>query len=135
MFKICNPQSSILLELNADGMARRVVFRSGEERGVVVGSTPLADFCVRGVRVEPVEFHLERAGEAIWLIPAYGIRGLRLNAGRVSGRAPLEAYNVIEFGGVRLGATISDEQPGTCRAEGLGPECQVHAPVWRNGTS
>jgi hypothetical protein len=112
MFKSHHPRSSIVLELSADGLARRVVFRSGEERGIVVGSTPSADFCVSGVRVEPVEFHFERGDEAIWLIPAYGIRDLRLNAGRVSGKAPLEAYNIIEFGGVRLGAMVSDERTG-----------------------
>jgi hypothetical protein len=112
MFKIRNPQASILLQLEADGLAQRVVLRSGEERGVVVGSTPMADFRVGGVRVEPVEFHLERGEDRIWLVPAHGIRDLRLNAGRVSGRAPLEAYNIIEFGGVRLGATVSDELQG-----------------------
>jgi hypothetical protein len=111
MYKICNPRSSILLELNADGMTRRVVFRSGEGRGVVVGSTPRADFCMSGVRVEPVEFHVERGQEGLWLIPAYGIRDLRLNSGRVSGPTPLEAHNVIEFGGVRLGAVVSDQLP------------------------
>jgi hypothetical protein len=93
MFKISSPRSSILLEL-------------------VVGSTPRADFCMSGVRVEPVEFHLERAEDGLWLIPAYGIRDLRLNAQRIFCRTPLEAHNVIEFGGVRLGAIVSDRLPG-----------------------
>lgn len=108
MFRISNPESAVLLELHADGMARSLVFRPGEERGVVVGSTPLADFRVTGVRVAPVEFHLERITDGIWLIPAYGVRDLRLNAARVSGPTSLEAHNVIEFGGVRLNATVSE---------------------------
>jgi hypothetical protein len=112
MFKIYYPHSTILLELTAHGMARHVVFRAGGARGVVVGSTPRADFCVSGARVEPLEFHLERGAEGLWLIPAFGLRDLRLNAGRVSGPMPLEAHNIIEFGGVRLGAMVSNKLPG-----------------------
>ena len=108
MFKISNPRSSVVLELQADRTTRRVPFPPGEGRGVVIGSTPLADFCVSGVRVAPVEFHLERAEEGVWLIPAYGIRDLRLNAAHVSGPMALEARNVIEFGGIRLAAIISE---------------------------
>ena len=114
MFNISNPSSFVVVDLSCEGATHTVVFPPGEERGVVVGSTPLADFRIRGPRVAPVQFHFERGEEGVWLIPAYGIHDLRVNAARVLGPAVLEASNVIEFGGVRVSAGISetDTDPG-----------------------
>jgi len=106
MFKIANPNSTVFLELNANGVARNIALPPNDDRGVLVGSTPLAHVRLTGERIAPVQFHLERCDEEVVLVPAYGIRDLVLNGASVAGPVPLERRNVIEFGGVLLRALV-----------------------------
>ena len=106
MFKIADANSSVFVQLIANGLVRNLALRPAEERGLIVGSMVEADFHVEGLRVAPVQFHLERHEEGIWLVPAYGFGDLRLNAARVLGPTPLNEHNVIKFSGVHLELTI-----------------------------
>ena len=117
MFKIADPNSTVLVELNTKGKARVVAFRPDEERALMVGSDVRADFRVSGTGVAPVAavaFHLERRDGVAWLVPAYELDDLRLNTARVTGPLPLEERNVIEFGEVCIDATVLDG--GLCSA-------------------
>ena len=108
MFRITDDDSPVIVQLIGNGLVRNLALPANEERALVVGSTASADFHVSGLRVAPVQFHLERHERAVWLIPAYGVRHLRLNSAPVLGPAQLEEHNVIQFAGVHLEATIRD---------------------------
>jgi hypothetical protein len=108
MFKVVDPKSSIYVELTASGVVQVLEFPPSEERAFVVGSTERAALRVRGVGVAPVQFHLEREDAAIWLIPAYGIADLSVNAISVLGPTALAERSVIEFCGVRVYAAIRE---------------------------
>jgi len=111
MFKVVDPNSSIYIELTASGASHVVEFPPAEERAFVVGSTERASLRVSGVGVAPVQFHLEREDDAIWLIPAYGIADLTVNAISVLGPTPLAERSVIEFCDVRVYAAIREADP------------------------
>lgn len=108
MFGISDEDSPVFVQLIANGLIRNLALPSNEERALVVGSTAGAAFQLTGPGVAPVQFHIERAEGAVWLIPAYRIEDLRLNSAAVLGPTPLEGYDVIEFAGVRLEMTIRD---------------------------
>jgi hypothetical protein len=109
MFEITDPNAPVFVQLIAHGTARNLALPPHRERALVVGSTRDADFQVNGLRVAPVQFHLERDKGAVWLIPAYAIRDLRLNGEAVVGPTPLEEHNIVLFAGVHLEVTIRDE--------------------------
>ena len=104
MFKIVDPASRVFIELSADGVARTIALPP--ERVAVVGSAAEADFRVGGVRVQPVEFQLERRNGQVYLIPVGGAHGLQLNGVRVSSPTALDRHSIVEFAGVRLAMTI-----------------------------
>jgi len=108
MFKVVDPKSSIYVELTNNGVVQIAEFPPGEERAFVVGSIEWAHLRVSGVDVAPVQFHLEREGAAICLVPAYGIADLSVNAISVVGPTPLAQRSVIEFCGVRVYAAIRE---------------------------
>ena len=110
MFRFTSEDSPVFVQLIANGLVRNLALPPNEERALVVGSTAGADFHVTGLRVAPVQFHLERHEGAVWLIPAYGIGDLRVNAVAVLGPTPLEEHNVIKFAGVHLDVTIRDAE-------------------------
>ena len=110
MSKLTDPDSFVFMELRANGAARTFPLPPREERAIVVGSVAGADFRVSGLGVAPVQFHLERDGHEVLLIPAYAIADLRVNGARVSGPTPLDEHNVIEFCGVRLDAVVVDAE-------------------------
>jgi len=111
MFKVVDPNSSIYVELSVSGVAHVAEFPPGEERAFVVGSTERASLRVNGVGVAPVQFHLEREDDVIWLIPAYGIADLSVNAISVLGPTPLAERSVVEFCDVRVYAAIREADP------------------------
>jgi len=106
MFKISDPNATVLVELSTQGATKLFAFQPNEERGLTVGSDERAELRLTGLGVAPVQFHLERRGETICLIPAYGLEDLRVNTARVSGPLPLEERSVIEFADIRVDATI-----------------------------
>ena len=100
--------SILLIELSINGKSRVLAFRPGEERAVSVGSDTRAEFHVSGAGVAPIQFHIERRDDMAWLVPAYGLGDLRVNAQRVSSSMALDQQSVLEFGEVRIDATILD---------------------------
>lgn len=110
MFKIADTISSVFVQLVMNGRDLRVPLAPDEERPIVVGSTATADFQVTGPRVAPIQFHIERYGEAVCLIPAYGIADLCLNGISVLGPTRLEQHNLVEFAGVHIDVTILEAQ-------------------------
>lgn len=108
MFKISDPNATLLVELNTQRTVKTFAFLPNEERALTVGSDARAELRVTGAGVAPVQFHLERQGGIVCLIPAYGLTDLRVNTARVSGPIPLEERNVIEIGEVRVDATVLD---------------------------
>ena len=119
MFVITDPNAPVFVQLIAHGTARNLALPPNGERALVVGSTREADFRVNGLRVAPVQFHLERAEGAVWLIPAYSIRDLRLNGEAVVGPATLEEHNIVLFAGVHLEITIRDESEFVASGDSL----------------
>ncbi len=119
MFEITDPNAPVFVQLIAHGTSRNLALPPNGERALVVGSTREADFRVNGLRVAPVQFHLERYKGAVWLIPAYSIRDLRLNGEAVVGPAPLEEHNIVLFAGVHLEITIRDENEFVASGDSL----------------
>jgi hypothetical protein len=119
MFEIADPNAPVFVQLIAHGTARNLALPPHGERALVVGSTRDADFQVNGLRVAPVQFHLERDNGAVWLIPAYSIRDLRLNGAAVVGPTPLEEHNIVLFAGVHLEVTIRDENEFVASGDSL----------------
>lgn len=124
MFNITDPNSAILVELTSSDRTQVLMLAPHEEWAFVVGSAARADFHIDRVGVAPVQFHLERSTDGVWLIPAYGIRDLRVNANRVLGPTPLDERNVIEFCGVRLEAAIHDGDGFAANSDTF-PTCEL----------
>jgi len=108
MFEISDDDSSVFVQLSANGLIRNLALPANEERALVVGSTAGAAFQLTVAGVAPVQFHIERADGSVWVIPAYRIEDLRLNSAAVHGPTQLEGHDIIEFAGVRLEVTIRD---------------------------
>jgi hypothetical protein len=102
MYRIADSNSFVFVELTTDGVTKTLALPPREERALTVGSADGADFLVDRARAAPVQFHLDRCNEAVWLVPAYGVGDLRVNAALASGPIPLEARNVVEFRGIQL---------------------------------
>jgi hypothetical protein len=99
---------SIWLDLRLDGVSHEFEFKADELRAVAVGSLLSADLRIDRPGVAPVQFHIEREGKALWIVPAYDGHVLRLDTARVTGPQRLDSHAVIEFAGVRLHANLLD---------------------------
>lgn len=108
MFEISDDDSPVFVQLSANGLIRNLALPANEERALVVGSTAGAAFQLALAGVAPVQFHIERAEGALWVIPAYRVEDLRLNSTAVNGPTQLQGHDIIEFAGVRLEVTIRD---------------------------
>jgi len=80
-----------------------------ETRAVAVGSLLRADLGIDRPGVAPVHFHIEREHDALWIVPAYGAKDIRVNAAKLTGPKRLDGQAVIEFSNVRIDARILDE--------------------------
>lgn len=80
------------------------------ERAVVVGSLPRADVRVNALGIAPVQFHFEREGAQLLLVPAYDAE-IRVNSMLVRGPQPISGHAVVEFAGVKLEANIHFTRP------------------------
>ncbi len=98
--------NSLWIELRIDGVARTFELDAAETRAVAVGSLLRADLHIDRPGVAPVHFHIEREHDALWIVPAYGARDLRVNAARLTGPKQLDGQAVIEFSSVRIDARI-----------------------------
>ncbi|MFO7180107.1 MAG: hypothetical protein DIU78_015520 [Pseudomonadota bacterium] len=91
----------LLLELELGDACALMELDADEDRAFSVGSSRYADVRIHGVGVSPIEFYLERRVDAVWLVPAYRGRALRVAGTRVTGPVALELPAVIEFAGRR----------------------------------
>ena len=107
-----NPDAdSMWLELSFEGQAYPFELPSDETRAIAVGSLLRADLRIDRPGVAPVQFHIEREADRLWIVPAYGSEGLRVDTARVSGPRRIDARAVIEFCGVRVEATVLEIPP------------------------
>lgn len=97
---------AILLSLFFDGRSCTFELPANETRAITVGSLPSTDLRIPGVA--PVQFHIEREGNQLWIVPAYGPETLRVDTARVTGPRLISSRAVIEFCGVRVEATVLD---------------------------
>ena len=98
----------IPLELSFDGQTCSFALAPDETRAIAVGSLLGADLRIDRPGVAPVQFHIERENDQLWIIPAYDSAELRINAVRIGGPMSLDTRAVIEFCGVRLTAKVVD---------------------------
>jgi hypothetical protein len=126
MFQISDEDSPVFVQISANGLVRNLALPPNEERALVVGSTAGAAFHLTGDGIAPVQFHLERDEEAVWLIPAYRVEDLRLNSAPVVGPAALEQHNVIEFADVRLQVLCRDAETFTASGDLVSNEQSKH---------
>ncbi len=101
---------SIFLRVRAEGFERTFEMASNDERVVAVGSSASADIQFERPGVSPVHFYFERSDSELWIVPAYCVSELRVNAAKVSSPCRLGRTSVIEFGKTRLTAEML-EQP------------------------
>lgn len=107
-----NPDAdSMWLQLSFEGQAYPFELPSDETRAIAVGSLLRADLRIDRPGVAPVQFHIEREADRLWIVPAYGSEGLRVDTARVSGPRRIDARAVIDFCGVRVEATVLEIPP------------------------
>ncbi len=97
---------SIWLELSFEGRAHSFALPSDETRAVAVGSFLRADVRIDRPGVAPVQFHIERENDQLWIVPAYSSNELRVDAVRVRGPRRIDGRALIEFCGLRIRATV-----------------------------
>lgn len=78
------------------------------ERAVVVGSFQRADVRIADARVEPVELHFEREGDAVCVVPAYGAT-VEVNAVRLCRPRRIVDRAIVEFQGHVLRVRVLDD--------------------------
>jgi hypothetical protein len=102
-------QSTRLLRIAVSVDNRTSVFELGpaDLRAIVVGEMAGADVRVSGGQVPEIAFHLERAEEAIHLVPAYA-RDLEVDGVPVSSVCVLPWRSRISFAGIQVTVSISD---------------------------
>jgi hypothetical protein len=89
------------------GATRSFELKPEEERVVAVGSAASADIRLEMPGVSPIHFYFERIGREMWIVPAYCVSELRVNAARVVTPYKLSHRSVIEFGSTRMVAKVS----------------------------
>jgi hypothetical protein len=78
-----------------------------DERVVTVGTAASADIQLESPGVSPIHFYFERSEHDIWIVPAYCVSELRVNAVKITARRQLGCKSVIEFGNVQVVAEVS----------------------------
>ena len=96
----------IPLELSFDGQTCSFALAPDETRAIAVGSLLGADLRIDRPGVAPVQFHIERENDQLWIVPAYDSGDLRVDAVRIRGPKRLDNRAVIEFCGLRVIAKV-----------------------------
>jgi len=113
---------SIRLELSFDGQTCSFALAPDETRAIAVGSLLGADLRIDRPGVAPVQFHIERENDQLWIVPAYDSGDLRVDAVRIRGPKRLDNRAVIEFCGLRVIAKVLHlshaAEPSSC----VGPQ-------------
>ncbi len=85
---------------------------SGDERVVAVGSAVSADIRLDLSGVSPIHFYFERSDSEVWIVPAYCISELRVNAAKIVSPYRLGRRTIVEFGTVKLLAEVHSQRYG-----------------------
>ena len=94
------------LLVRTEGLERHFELAYDEERVVTVGTAASVDFQLESANVSPIHFYFERIGCDIWIVPAYGVSDLRVNAAKITTRRSLGFKSIIEFGNVQIMAEV-----------------------------
>jgi hypothetical protein len=98
---------TLWLEVSVDGRVLPFEFAPGNERAIAVGSLREADVSIRDPRVAAVEFHFEREGRRIFVVPAYGAH-IEVNAVILRGPRPIRDRAIIAFAGRAIRVCVSE---------------------------
>jgi hypothetical protein len=96
------------LELETSIGVKYAMFPVGSERAFIVGSSLHSDVRLPFEEVAAIEFHIERYGEELSVLPASSLRKIRVNGRPVVGMARLPRVSSIEFSGQRIIARTFD---------------------------
>jgi hypothetical protein len=104
---------TLWLEVSVDGRVLLFEFAPGNERAIAVGSLREADVSIQDARVAAVEFHFEREGRRIFVVPAYGAH-IEVNAVILRGPQPIRDRAIIAFAGraIRVSVRETSAIPG-----------------------
>ena len=85
------------IELENEGSTTLVEFTKSDDQAFSVGSSAHAGMRINRAGVAPIEFYIQREGNALWLVPAYASLALRLDARRVTAPRKLSGRCLIEL--------------------------------------
>jgi len=108
--KISDPDA-LWLELTFQGQSHPFALPPDETRAITVGSLEGADLRIARPGVAPVQFHIERDCDQLWIVPAYASEGLRVDTARVTGPKRIDGRAVLEFSGLRVQASVLQAPP------------------------
>jgi len=115
----------MFVELSTDGIRHVFELGAADDRAFLVGSSRQTDLCIDRPGVAAVEFHLERAGNDVWLVPAYRGRGLRVNGAPATNRMRLNDRLCVSVGALELElrALQNASEAGTSSRSSSAPRC------------
>jgi hypothetical protein len=105
--------NSLYLRVQLPAFERVFELAWGDERVVAVGSAVSADIRLDLSGVSPIHFYFERSGSEVWLVPAYCISEVRVNAAKIVSPYRLGRRSIVEFGTVRLLAEVHSQPYGS----------------------
>lgn len=104
-----------LLRIAVECDARRYVFDLGPRdlRAIVIGEMTGADVRIKGsgYAVPEIACHLEREGDAIYLVPGYA-RDIQVDGVAITGVCVLPWHSRVSFSGVHLTVNVSERGSG-----------------------
>ena len=103
---------SVEVTLSVGGDCYNFKLSRDECRAIAVGSRASADLRFDCPGVAPVHFHIERDDHRVWIVPAYGVSDIRVNAARITGPKVIYSEAIIEFSNVRVRALVIDYGSG-----------------------
>lgn len=96
------PAPPLFVELSGSGFRHVFEFEAANDRAFLVGSSRQADFRVDRDGIAAVEFHLERSGADVWLVPAYRARRLRVNGVPIASSVKIGGRLLLALSGLEL---------------------------------
>jgi hypothetical protein len=103
---------SIEVTLGVGGQSYKFELERDGCGAFAVGSRTSADLRFDRPGVAPVHFHIERDDNRVWIVPAYGVSGIRVNATRITGPKVISGKAIIEFAAVRIRVLVIDYASG-----------------------
>lgn len=99
------------LLVRGQDLERTFEMAHNDERVVAVGTAVSADIRLERPGVSPIHFYFERRACDIWIVPAYCVSELRVNAARITSPRKLGRRSIIEFGTAQIVAEVSQIPP------------------------